>query len=302
MQRQKRRRKKRKLSEIEDMIKYTKRNKKYNTLSKKLVNLNNMIGMTEVKEAVVEQLKFLICNDGDTESHFLNTVITGNPGCGKTTLARLLYEIWSTLEVFKNDKSEFKIVTRSDLVGSYMGHTATKTRKLLNKHSGHVIFIDEAYSLCGSNKDDYGKECIDELTSFLSEESGKTILIVAGYENELKNHFFNVNSGLARRFNWTFNIKKYSVDELYKIFLYQLNKNKWKLKENCIDLFQSNFDKMTNGGGDTSNIAFKCKLEYSKRTWKNARERNKVITREDVQKAMDKHLKKENVEVNHMYI
>lgn len=301
---QRKRRKKRKRTAMEEMISYTKRNKKYNKVSKTLTKLNNMIGMTSVKEAVVEQLMFLITNNGNTDGHFLNTVIQGDPGTGKTTVAKLLYEIWTSLDIFKtSDKIEFKIMNRSDFVGSYMGHTANKTRKLLQKYSGNVIFIDEAYSLCGSEKDDYGKECIDEINAFMSEQAGKTIIIIAGYENSLEEQFFSKNSGLSRRFNWTFTIQKYSYEDLYKIFVKQLKSSGWRLEHNCEDLFKAKYSLFKNAGGDTSNIAFKSKIEYSKRMW-NKRNGEKKIQREDIEKAMEKHFKNEEKPnfVNNMYI
>lgn len=302
MQRQ--RRKKRKRSPLEEIIQHTKKVKKYKQLSSKLKQLNEMIGMTEVKTAIVEQMMFLISNNGQTDGHFLNTVITGLPGCGKTSLAKILFDIWSTLDVFKmDDKPEFKIINRSDMVGSYMGHTANKTRKLLQKHAGGVIFIDEAYSLVTGDKDDYGKECLDELTSFMSEQQDKTIIIIAGYETDLNEHFFQKNAGLRRRFNWTFNIKKYSAEDLYKIFKKQLKEHGWKLRDDCLEIFKKNHDKFTNSGGDTNNVAFKTKLEYSRRTWKT-KDRNKTIVYADVEKAIEKHfknVKKDNV-VDSMYI
>lgn len=300
MQRQ---RKKRKRSAIDDMICFTKRNKKYNKLTKSLTKLSNMVGMETVKDSVVEQLMFLITNDGKTDGHFLNTVIQGEPGTGKTTVAKILYDIWSSLDLFKNsEKTEFKIMNRSDFVGSYMGHTANKTRKLLQKYSGNVIFIDEAYSLCGSEKDDYGQECLDEINAFMSEQAGKTIIIIAGYENSLEQSFFSKNCGLKRRFNWSFTIDKYTYQDLYKIFVKQLKTFGWKV-ENCEDLFKEKYDFFKNAGGDTANIAFKCKIEYSKRMWKKKRS-TKSIQKEDVERAMNKHFKqKENKEefVN-MYI
>jgi len=301
MQRQ--RRKKRKRSAIEEMISFTRKNKKYNKLTKHLVELKNMIGMSELKDAVVEQLMFLITNNNKTDGHFLNTVIKGDPGTGKTTVARILYNIWSSLEIFKCDKIEFKILNRSDFVGSYMGHTANKTRKLLQKHSGNVIFIDEAYSLCSSEKDDYGKECIDEINAFMSEEAGKTIIIIAGYENSLNESFFSKNSGLKRRFNWSFSIKKYTYEDLYKIFVKQLKSYGWNIESNCEELFKSKYELFKNAGGDTANIAFKCKIEYAKRMWKN-KKGDKTIKKDDVEKALKNHFKnhkKENKFVN-MYI
>lgn len=304
MQRQRRRKKKRKRSAMEDMISYTKKNKKYNKLTKSLTQLNSMIGMKAVKESVVEQLQFLITNDGETDGHFLNTVIQGAPGTGKTTVAKILYDIWTSLDLFKtSDKTEFKIMNRSDFVGSYMGHTANKTRKLLQKYSGNVIFIDEAYSLCGSEKDDYGKECIDEINAFMSEQAGKTIIIVAGYEDSLQESFFSKNSGLQRRFNWTFTIDKYTYEDLYKIFVKQLQTHGWTIESNCEDLFKLKYDLFQNAGGDTANIAFKCKIEYSKRMW-HKKKGCKKISKEDIEKAMEKHFQKKEDDKNfvNMYI
>lgn len=303
MQKQ-RRRKKRKRSAIEEMITFTRRNKKYNRVTKSLTKLNNMIGMTAVKDSVVEQLMFLVTNNGQTDGHFLNTVIQGEPGTGKTTVAKILYDIWTSLDIFKtSDKIEFKIMNRSDFIGSYMGHTANKTRKLLQKYSGNVIFIDEAYSLCGSEKDDYGQECLDEINAFMSEQAGKTIIIIAGYENSLQQSFFSKNCGLKRRFNWSFTIKKYTYQDLYKIFVKQLKTFGWKIKSNCEDLFKEKYDFFKNAGGDTANIAFKCKIEYSKRMWKK-QNGDRYIEKEDLKKAMDKHFKNEKKEEDfvNMYI
>ena len=302
MQRQ--RRKKRKRSAIEDMIHFTKKNKKYSRVSKSLVKLNNMIGMEAVKDSVVEQLMFLITNDGETDGHFLNTVIQGEPGTGKTTVAKILYDIWTSMDIFNtSDKIEFKIMNRSDFVGSYMGHTANKTRKLLQKHSGNVIFIDEAYSLCGSEKDDYGQECLDEINAFMSEQAGKTIIIIAGYEHSLEESFFSKNCGLRRRFNWSFTIEKYTYQDLYKIFVKQLKTYGWKMKSNCEDLFKEKYDCFKNAGGDTANIAFKCKIEYSRRMWKS-KKKDRLIEKTDVENAMNKHfqVKEEKGEFVNMYI
>lgn len=304
---QRRRKKKRKrkcLSSIEEILAYLKKSKKYNETYKYLKRLNSMIGMDELKQAVAEQLMFLFANNFETDAHFLNTVIQGQPGCGKTTVAKLLYEIWNSLDIFEDSKSEFKILSRSDFVGSYMGHTSNKSRKLLTKAAGGVIFIDEAYSLYQSEKDDYGKEAIDELNGFMSEQSGKTIIIIAGYKEALETNFFAVNSGLKRRFNWTFTIQKYNGKDLYKIFLKQLKDFGWDVNEECESLFEKYHDKFKNMGGDTANIAFKAKLMYSKRVWKSNCKKNKKILKKEIETVMEKYFEEEkkfNVN-NHMYI
>jgi len=302
MQRKKKRRRKRGM--FDELLRYTRPKKKYKKLNKGLTRLNKMVGMNQLKQAVVEQIQFLISNNGDTEGHFLNTCIFGPPGTGKTTVAHILYEIWTSLNIFDNDDlPEFKVLTRSDFVGSYMGHTANKTRKLLQKHSGNVLFIDEAYSLVSGEKDDYGKEAIDEINAFMSEEKGKTIIIIAGYEQRLNNSFFGQNCGLRRRFNWFFSAPKYTHSELAQIFTKQLQETKWKLGFDPEKLFKEYYDRFENAGGDCDNIGFKCKLHFSTRMW-NRKKRPKVLTEDDVKQGFHNHfslIKRDNTVAN-MYI
>lgn len=295
MQRQKKRKKNQ--SDLLEMIRYfRKKNKK---LHQYLIQLDNFIGMKSLKESIVNQIQFIITNKGDIDGHFLNTVLQGDPGCGKTTVAECIYNIWSSLDLFENE-NEFTILHRSDFVGSYMGHTANKTKKLLQKHAGGVIFIDEAYSLNNGEKDDYGTEALDQLNSFISEEKGKTIIIIAGYENELENQFFSVNPGLKRRFQWKFTIERYDYIDLYNIFKLQL-KNKGWTAEKCEKLFKKHYQKFKYSGGDTDNIAFKAKLNYAQRKWKS-RNNNKCLSYEDIEKAMDSYFKKVDVKHINMFI
>lgn len=281
--------------ELPEMIRYFK--KKNTRLHKYLVELQQFVGMETLKKNIVNQIQFIITNKGNLDGHFLNTVLQGDPGAGKTTVAEIIYNIWASLDIFDND-TEFSILHRSDFVGSYMGHTANKTRKLLQKYAGGVIFIDEAYSLINGDKDDYGKEALDQLNAFLSEEKGNTIIIIAGYQNELEQQFFNINPGLRRRFQWTFTIEKYNYEQLYNIFCLQLKKNNWKVQD-CKHLFKLHYHKFRFAGGDTNNIAFKAKLNYAKRKWKS-RSNDRCLSVEDVDKAINEHLK-EKIKL-HMYI
>lgn len=281
---------------LPEMIRYFK--KKNHRLHKHLCELEEFVGMETLKESIVNQIQFIMTNKGNLDGHFLNTVLQGAPGTGKTTVAEIIYNIWASLDIFQTE-NDFSILHRADFVGSYMGHTANKTKKLLQKHAGGVIFIDEAYSLNNGDKDDYGKEALDQLNSFLSEEKGKTIIIIAGYQNELEQNFFGVNPGLKRRFQWTFCIEKYSYDQLYDIFKLQLKKNNWKV-EDCKHLFKKHYHKFKFAGGDTNNIAFKAKLNYAKRKWKS-RSNDRTLSTEDVEKALEEHLKEKN-KLNSMYM
>ena len=286
MQRKRKRRQKTKnKSSLEEMIHYTRKKSRYKQLHKHLNDLNKMVGMESLKEAVASQIQFILCNDGVMDEHFLNTVLQGPPGCGKTTVAEVLFNIWASLDLF-DEGTEFTIVHRSDLVGTYMGHTATKTMKLLTKLSGGVIFIDEAYSLMNGEKDDYGKEALDQINAFLSEEKGKTIMILAGYEKELDERVFDANPGLRRRFGWYFSIESYTAIQLYEIFVKQLKKHKWSCDKKIQELFIQRYNDFQHAGGDTENIAFKAKLQYAKTNW-TRRNQNKKLLYHHVEKAME---------------
>lgn len=282
------------------MIAYTRRKPKYKTLHANLNELNSLVGMRELKESIVSQIQFILTNDGKTDDHYLNTCLLGPPGCGKTTVAEILFKIWSSLELFE-EGTQFTIIRRSDLVGSYMGHTATKTMKLLTKLSGGVIFIDETYTLVSGDKDEYGKEALDQINSFLSEEKGKTVMIFAGYVNEINERIFDSNAGLRRRFGWTFTIDRYTADQLFEIFVRQLQKYNWKCDKPVRSLFHERYDDFKNAGGDTENIAFKAKLEFSKRNWMK-RNQVRLLTVEHVKPAMDDVLQSDSDDFVNMYI
>jgi len=280
-----------------EVLRHVKRFKsRFNDLDEKLEALHGMIGMTEVKDRVIDQLKFLLCNDGNTDGHFLHTVISGPSGSGKTTLAKVIFELWSELNVFENNR--FTVLHRSDLVASYMGQTASKTKKTLNKHVGGCIFIDEFYSLVYGN-DSYGKECIDVLNTFMSENEN-TVVIVAGYEDEMK-RVFDAQPGLKRRFAWNFSVPKYTYNELFEIFKKQLAEHGWSIASPRAvqGLFAKKYDQFEFAGGDTFNLCLKSKIEYSKRHWKNGG--SKKITTEDIEKAMEVHFTQEQNH-NNMYI
>ncbi len=287
-------------SSLEKMIAFTRKKNKYKDLHKHLKRLNSLIGMESLKEAVVSQIQFIITNDGKLDEHFINTVLLGPPGCGKTTVAEVLFDIWASLELF-DEGTEFNIVHRSDLVGTYMGHTSSKTMKLLQKLSGGVIFLDEAYSLMNGEKDDYGKECLDQINAFLSEEKGKTVMILAGYEEEMNSRIFATNPGLRRRFGWFFTIEAYSADELFRIFQTQLKNHNWTCEAKVKELFIKNFDKFLNSGGDTENIAFKAKLAYCNENW-NKRKQTRRLSVEHVEKAIRGLFVNKESEYNNMYI
>ncbi len=190
-------------------------------LSKVLSKLNNMIGLQSVKKEINEIVKLArLHKEGDENlqelfsSHFL---FMGNPGTGKTTVARLFSEIYSALGVLP--KGHLIETDRQGLVGSYVGQTAQKTSAIIDKAIGGTLFIDEAYSLVkkgSASSSDFGAEAIDNLLKRMEDDRGKFIVIAAGYTDEM-NTFINSNPGLESRFSKKIFFEDYSPQELLTI-------------------------------------------------------------------------------------
>ena len=186
-----------------------------------------MIGMDNIKRDVFELLLYQL-QEFDNSKDMLHTIIEGEPGVGKTDLAKIMAEIYQEMGYCYNKIVKF--VKRSDLIGGYLGQTAIKTQKVLDECKGGVLVIDEAYSL-GSpeGRDSYSKECIDTLTSFLS-ESPDTIVFIMGYKEDLERSLFAQNKGLERRFSYRFTVNKYEPEELRLILFKIIRENGWDLE------------------------------------------------------------------------
>jgi SpoVK/Ycf46/Vps4 family AAA+-type ATPase len=142
-------------------------------------------------------------------------VFTGNPGTGKTTVARLIGQLYKSLGLLS--KGHLIEANRSTLVGGYVGQTALKTRGVCEQAKGGVLFIDEAYSLAGDHVYDYGREAVEELLTFMENNRGKIAVVVAGYPEEMAK-FMNMNPGLKSRFDVTIDFPDYSNEDLVEIF------------------------------------------------------------------------------------
>ncbi|HSJ92106.1 MAG TPA: AAA family ATPase, partial [Ilumatobacter sp.] len=142
-------------------------------------------------------------------------VFVGNPGTGKTTVARLLSELYRGLDVVS--RGHLVETDRSDLVAGYVGQTATKTRAVLESALGGTVLIDEAYSLARGGENDFGREAIDTIVKFMEDHRDDLAVVVAGYPNEMR-QLIETNPGLESRFARTLEFPDYTTDELVRIF------------------------------------------------------------------------------------
>ncbi|MGG6311034.1 AAA family ATPase [Paenibacillus macerans] len=182
--------------------------------------LDHLIGLDHIKELMYEIYALLQIASMRSEAGLLSgsqvyhMVFKGNPGTGKTTVARIVAKMFQRMGVLS--KGHLIEVERADLVGEYIGHTAQKTRDLVKKALGGILFIDEAYSLARGGEKDFGKEAIDTLVKAMEDQKNQFILILAGYSDEM-DFFLSTNPGLPSRFPIQMDFPDYSIDQLIQI-------------------------------------------------------------------------------------
>ena len=195
-----------------------------------LQQLEGLIGLAPVKQEVLSLVKFIEIQRKRTKAGLrqvkmsYHCVFTGNPGTGKTTVARILADIYREMGILS--KGHLVETDRSGLVAEYVGQTAVKTNKIIDSAIGGVLFIDEAYTLVQGGDHDYGSEAIATLLKRMEDDRERLVVVLAGYSDEMEK-FIDSNPGLQSRFSRYITFPDYSADELAKMFLLAASKSQY---------------------------------------------------------------------------
>lgn len=219
------------------------------SLEELMNQLNALIGLEKVKSKVNDLIAFqkiqLLRKAKGLHSpkNTMHLAFIGNPGTGKTTVARIVGRIYKKIGLLS--KGHFMEVSRTDLIAGYQGQTALKVKEVIEKAKGGVLFIDEAYSITeNDHSDSYGRECLTELTKALEDYRKDLVVIVAGYPDPMK-QFFDSNPGLKSRFNTFIEFEDYNENELLDILQSMCNKEDYMLSEELKLLVRNTLKKDT---------------------------------------------------------
>lgn len=210
-------------------------------------DLESLIGLTTIKEDVKELIHFIKAQKLRKERGMktvpvsLHVVFSGNPGTGKTTVARILARLYKQIGALS--KGQLVEVDRSAIVAGYVGQTAIKTQEKITEALGGVLFIDEAYTLATGSPGDFGQEAIDTILKAMEDHRDDLVVIVAGY-TDLMQKFINSNPGLKSRFNKFFEFPDYTATELMDIFKMNCRKYEYTLDEAAEPAISEYFTKL----------------------------------------------------------
>lgn len=255
--------------------------------------LNSLEGLENVKEQITSLMNYVQVEKRKealglpTNSMALHMAFLGNPGTGKTTVARLVGKILKSIGILK--KGQLIEVSRQDLVAGYTGQTAPKTLDKIKEAYGGVLFIDEAYSLASSgSNNDFGSEAVSTLITEMENNRDRLVVIVAGYTKEMED-FFNINSGLASRINHHIEFPDYNPDQLVNIFKLHAKNDGYSVDEKVLgtlhERFEDEYADRSNdfGNGRLARSYFeKAKMKSANRTVKDLEADITKITVEDI--------------------
>ena len=220
--------------------------------------LENLIGLDNVKKEIYNLQNLALVNQKRRSQGLkantvaMHMVFSGSPGTGKTTVARIIGEIYYSLGIIS--KKDVREVAREDLVAEYLGQSEIKTKKVLEEAKGGILFIDEAYSL-SEDEDEYGKAVINTLLKFMEDNRDDTLIIVAGYTDEIRK-FIKSNPGLESRFNTYLDFPNYSTSELISILQLTITENDYSITSEELNKISIEIDKIDKNDKSFSNARY----------------------------------------------
>lgn len=266
------------------------KDKKINKSGKR--ELDELIGLEDVKSQIEQILNFVKVKKSKGNMPMLHMVFEGNPGTGKTTIARIIGKIFAENKIL-SDENKFVEVDREKLVGKYVGWTASKTKEAVEEAKGGVLFVDEAYSLVNDDSHrDFGYEAIDTLIKEMEDNRDNLCVIFAGYTNEMEK-LLKSNPGFESRIQFKIKFPDYTSKELYQVFVKLCHKEDYKLSSNIKEIIIKYFEdekKKENFSNArcVRNLFEKVEFEQASRIVKEKNLKNSKIIREDVIKAIEK--------------
>ena len=273
-----------------------------NDLETYIDELNSLVGLKKAKKTLFEIVNYLQIAKKRDDIPVLNMCFLGNPGSGKTTVARLIGKILSAIHVF-NTSAPFIATSREQLVGRYIGQTEEKVLETVNNALGGILFIDEAYSLISDDSRDYGCKVIDVLVNQMDIHKHDLCVIFAGYKEEML-EFLAMNPGLDSRVPFKINFKDYSNNELLEIFNKMIKESNFFLEDGLEELLLKHFEearKYKNFGNARyiRNFTERLKIKQANRLINDNNNDLYTITKEDIENTI-KSMKK--IESGHMTI
>jgi SpoVK/Ycf46/Vps4 family AAA+-type ATPase/uncharacterized membrane protein len=263
--------------------------KKGTSLNVLLKELNALIGLNQVKQEITTLINTVKVNKMREKNRLkqspmsLHLVFSGNPGTGKTTVARILGKIYCKLGILS--KGHLIETDRAELVAGYIGQTALKTKEIIEKAKGGILFIDEAYSLTPQNAgNDFGLEAVDTLLKAMEDYRDDFIVIVAGYPDLMK-IFLKSNPGLQSRFNTFINFEDYKPNELLEIFMSLCKQHNYIVETNAIDTLTGIFEDIYSQADESYANARTVRnfFEKSIKRQANRLANNGMLSKEDLQ-------------------
>lgn len=276
------------------------RTKSKSTNNKKtaIQELETMEGLETVKEQIQHILNYIKINKNRGTLPSLHMSFEGNPGSGKTSVARIIGKIFAEEKILSNNKTFVEINAR-ELVAKYVGWTAVQTKEIVEKAEGGVLFIDEAYALI-SDKQGFEQEAIDTLIKLMEDKRDNICIIFAGYTKEMQ-QLFDMNPGFASRINFHIQFSDYSEEELYNIFRKMLKQEKYKLSNNTKDILIDYFKKEKAkehfaNGRCVRNLFERIKFEQADRVVLDAKQDINLVKKCDIKNTIQQ-LRLEQVDI-----